>query len=158
MGFSAIFRAIALMAISLIGGIIGYWSTDTVPPVVVGSAEPTTPVVAPGGTLKIRFQIERQKSCSSTIERILLDGDRVRFVFDEISFHAAAGPLGHDSYAMLVKIPQDAAPGQAQFRMINTFYCNPIHRIFWPITATAPLVDFIIAGEPTKDGGEDATK
>lgn len=139
-----IWRCLALAPVALVAGVLGLWISDGQPPVVTIHAEPLHPIVRPGGTLEIEYHVERYRSCSSRIERILLDSRRVRTNLDDLDYAAAPGPIGRDIYIARIPIPSTFATGPAFYRIINRFVCNPVHSLR-PIVTTREIA-FVVRG------------
>lgn len=143
-----IWRGIALTSIGLISGVAGLWAADRDVPVAVRKVEVVTPVVAPGGQVKVAYHVERHRSCAVKIERLLFDHDKVRITLEDINYAAPPGPLGQDEYVTAVTIPRTIAQGSARYKVITRYECNVFHRL-WPIVVQAADVQFEVRGPPT---------
>lgn len=115
---------------------------DRDPPVRRISSSVETPAVRAGGELVVRYVIDRQRDCETTVERTLIDGDGEMYVLDSAR-RTSNGPTGMRSYKRVVPIPAGAAPGAARYRVVTAYVCNPMHRL-WPIKATAVDIAFTI--------------
>ena len=135
-----IWRIITFSFASVIAGILGLWAADREPPIYVIKAEPVK-TVWPGDELQLRYTVYRRKSCETNIDRFIFDSQLVRYVLDDLAFSGAPGPLGESTYVARVAIPAKFAIGQARYRVISKFVCNPLQRI-WPIVVESPDVVF----------------
>lgn len=147
-----IWRVVTFATAGLIASTLGYWANDREPPTRLISAEVVTKSVPPGGELRIRYKIERLRSCRMHIDRVLFDHEKVRRDLEDVDYAAAPGSLGDQIYVMSLTIPRNAALGEARFRTITTYYCNPLHSYFSPIIAVDEMVVFEIAGDPSDEG------
>lgn len=134
---------IAILSLTFWSGMLGLWTAARDTPTVIVSATAEPDVVRAGEDLQIRYLIDRRESCPSTLERMVVDSAKVRFLLDDIDYKAAPGPLGRDEVVIRVPVSPTAAPGPAVYRAIVAYYCNPVHH-FWPVTGTRE-VRFTIA-------------
>ena len=138
-----IWRVPALILIGLASGIVGLWVADRQPPTAqTQMRELLTPVVPAGGALLIRYHLQRFKLCRTTVERTITDATGIRYVLDPLSFSSLPAHVGPESYTTKVVIPKDVNPGNARYRSMATYVCNPIHSLFWPVTSQVTEVDF----------------
>ena len=142
-----IWRIFTFTGLSLTAGVLGYWAADRVPPTDIISHRIITPKVRPGEDFKIQYTAYRRVSCHSEFQRVYRDGDGTRFTEPPVNILVSPAPLGHDEYITATPISVKAAPGNASFRAITIYICNPIHKI-WPIIQIMPIIEFEIAGEP----------
>lgn len=122
--------------------VLALWVMEREPPVVL--AEPPsieTPKVSPGDVFYAQYVFFRKKSCTTHVDRFLMDTTRVRFVVPPIDFSTGSLPVGWDKARVPVTIPMNMAPGPAIYWTINTYYCNPVHLI-WPIVAAPREIKF----------------
>jgi hypothetical protein len=140
-----IWRALALVLIGCLSGVLGLWISDRDPPVTqVREREVLTPIVEPGGKLLVRFHLLRKRTCETYIERFLYDGADVRSVLPDQSFKSPPVNPGPEMYVSRIDIPEDASPGYAKYRWSTTFTCNPVHR-FFPIVSPINELTFQIS-------------
>lgn len=128
----SLLQGLVLLVIGGVSAIVGLWVQDTSPPIAPMSVTPVQSIVAPGETLRIRYDVERYRSCASRIDRILLDSDKIRFTLEDLDYAAAPGPLGRDTFITDVPIPRGFSQGPAVYRVITRYECNLLHRV-WPI-------------------------
>lgn len=119
---------------------------DREPPVVVLSVEADLDEVPQGGQLIVRYTVERLRDCSQTTERTLWDGEGEQYRLDSSS-RQSTGPLGVQSYRRVVPIPASAAAGLSRYRVVISYECNPMHRI-WPIKLVVADIVFWIVVPP----------
>lgn len=124
-------RGSVFLSLGAVGLATGSWVADRTPPTVVLSATQIGQVV-PGGQLRVRYIVERYRSCAFTVDRVLFDGKEVRLDLPDLTWKAAPGPLGRDEYTVLVDIPDDFAPGPSIYRTVISYECNVLHKL-WPI-------------------------
>lgn len=144
--------AIAMRALSAI-----YWlmmigmmawlfsqAIDRNAPVAVRSAEVLTGQVKPGDSLKVRYFIQRYRTCLAETSWSLYDGGNEVRRFGPIS-SAAAGPPGPDTYIRAWPIPPNASPGTSRLRVTLSFQCpgNYLHAVY-PIQLHLPELVFDI--------------
>jgi hypothetical protein len=142
-----IFRLVTLVVSAALGGALGLWTIDRDPPVVINQAEVLTPEVPPGGTLRIKYHLNRRRDCESHIDRILYDSAKVRGLLPDIDFAKTPGQLGNDEYTAEIRIPETFSEGQAVYRLISVYRCNVIHKA-WPITIGPTDIPFAVKGMP----------
>lgn len=124
--------------------VCAFWAMDREPPVVLaGAPQAETPEVAPGEIFYARYTFFRKKSCTTHVDRFLMDATRVRFVVSSLDFPAGALKEGWDDARVPALIPLTAAPGPAVYWTINSYMCNPFHRLF-PIVAPPREIKFTI--------------
>lgn len=140
-----IWRVGTLSMVALTFGTFGMFIADRTPPTTVYDVQVLTPQVPPGGTLKVKYTVYRARSCATQVERILFDHQRVRHALEDLEFKAAPGPLGTDSYISAVPIPNTFTRGEARYRVLTTYRCNPVHSI-WPITVLTADETFDVTG------------
>lgn len=122
-----------LVLIGIASGAMSWWATDRSDPVTVKSMRALTPIVAPGGTVKIALELDRHRSCPLHIDHWMTDANGLRKVLPGIEFASLPGALGEAAVIDQYDIPLDFAPGQACYSRISTYMCNPIQRLFAPI-------------------------
>lgn len=130
---AAIFAPMALLA-----GLLGMWIGDRTPPGRLVSAKVVTPNVEPGGTFQIRFEVDRERSCETQVDRMLVDADGHREPLPDIN---NAQPLGPKAYIATAEVPYYFVRGRARYITATTYVCNPLHRWF-PISAGVREFEF----------------
>lgn len=146
-----IWRIITVATFGTIGALLGFWSTDREPPTRFIRTEVLTPVIQPGGELRIRYEVQRLRSCKTHVDRVLFDADRVRRDLDDIDYAAAPGPLGESTFILSINIPRNFAQGVGTYKTIFSYSCNPIQANY-PIIVPAETIQFTVKGEPKEDG------
>jgi len=129
---------VALLVALVITSPLIYWGLDRREPVLVHdfSLDPTE--VHAGEKILRKISVTRHRLCSTDVDAVIIDGKRIRWVFDEPEI-TNPGSLGRDTYYAPMAVPLLAAPGDAEVRVVARRVCNPVQRI-WPIvTVYAPL-------------------
>lgn len=140
---------LALCLVAFWAGLAGFWTAQRDPPLRIEGLRLLTPVVHPGGTIRVEHTAVRNDACQLTVERAIVDADRVLFRIEDMIFYAGRTVAGQrDSFVEETPVPIAAQVGQARLRETLTHVCNPIHRI-WPITQRLPDVPFMI--QPKSD-------
>lgn len=132
--------------VSFWAGLTGYWTQDRAVPVRGKAVEIIGPTY-PGGRLLIRWDVVRERACSSTRQELIIDAQGTRWLIQPQTYAGPAGPLGPDSFVTQTALPPDIPEGPARLRVTLAYTCNPVHRI-WPVVATSPEVDFEITARP----------
>jgi hypothetical protein len=132
----------ALVAAALLGGWLGALAADRDMPTIIYSAEPTNPIVAAGGELRVDYVVRRLRSCNVSIDRFVIDKFKTRYELEDLNVNAGL-PLGEDHFVQPIRVPPDAEPGPAVYRTASTYVCNPLQRL-WPITGGVRDINFII--------------
>lgn len=147
-----IWRIVTFATAGLISATLGYWANDREPPTRIISAEAVEHTVQPGGELHVRYKVERLRSCRMHIDRILYDASQIRRDLEDVDYAAAPGPVGEQMYIVSITIPRNTARGEARYKVITTYFCNPLHNYFSPIVSVNETIVFNVAGEPSDEG------
>lgn len=135
---------LSLCLIAFWAGLAGYWTAQREPPVRIDNLHLLTPKVPAGGSVRVRHTASRFDHCQLTIERAIIDEDRVLFRLEDVYFQAGRSAVGgEDSFVEETPVPIAARPGNARLRETLIHVCNPIHRI-WPITQRMPDLPFVV--------------
>jgi len=134
--------ALAFALVAVVFGPTIWWMADRTPPIELVAYSVFPPQVKPGETVFRVISLNRKRQCEVEPQTILIDGGRVRWVFEDKTI-SIPGPIGPDQYKRPVVIPLQALPGQAELRTVTEFVCNPIHKI-WPIKTENPVLKFEI--------------
>ena len=87
------------------------------------TADTLTPAVRPGEMVAVRYHIVRYQLCEVTRYPAILDGAGRLHEFGP-ERRAAVGPIGRpDGYTIQRRVPPDAAPGLARYRLALAFEC-----------------------------------
>jgi hypothetical protein len=114
--------------------LIGTWIFDRQAPVTFHQALVETPLVEPGGILRVHYQITRHRNCSVHIEQVLFDEAGGRYPMPDTIFIVDPGQVGDDAYSVLVPVPTFFMSGRARFRSARAYFCNPLQRFLnWPV-------------------------
>lgn len=138
-----IFRSITLVSCGVIGGWLGYMASDRQTPVKYYSAEVVNEP-KPGETLRLAHIVWRDRSCKSTIHRLIFDSSNRRHVIPDLEFPAGILPVGHDAFIAPIPIPLETSPGHAIYRVHREYRCNPTHWLF-PIEDGPRDIQFTVA-------------
>ncbi|MDP2358616.1 MAG: hypothetical protein Q8M31_21535 [Beijerinckiaceae bacterium] len=137
LGFSA------LCLIAFWAGLAGFWTAQRDPPLRIESRL-LTPEVPPGGGVRVEHTAYRSDACQLTVERAIIDADRVLFRIEDTLYFAGRTPAGEsDSFVEDTAVPLAARPGPARLRETLIHVCNPIHRL-WPVTQRLPDIPFVV--------------
>lgn len=138
-----IWRSITLISCGIVGGWLGWMASQRDLPVRFLSSEVLNSPV-PGETMRIKHVVWRDKSCRTTVNRIVFDKDGDRFIVPDLEFPAGILPLGSDTFVVPIPTSPAADPGPAIYRTVHTYRCNLLHWI-WPIVTGAVEHQFTIA-------------
>jgi hypothetical protein len=123
--------AISCACGGIVGGWLGYMASERDVPVKYYSTEiVNTP--APGSVLRAKSVVWRDKSCDTTIYRLVFDKDGRRHIVPDLQFAPGVLPVGNDTFVAPVPISPEASPGEATYRAVRRYRCNWLHWI-WPV-------------------------
>lgn len=145
-----IWRFAAIVPLAVLAGLFGTWAGDRTPPIHIESVIAETKSVPPGGELKVRYTVNRVRSCTTRIQKMIQDAGGKYETSDDQEILAVLRPLGHDSYVSSTIIPKNFERGPAWYRSGRKYDCNPLHA-FWPITVLVADIPFMIEGEVAKE-------
>lgn len=131
--------ALALIGTAVIGVEIG----DRNPPITYEAARALEKSVPQGGSIDIEYQVYRWRICKAVAKRLLIDsaGD----VHNIAAYTVGLSPFtGKETYRRTITIPDEAEIGPALYHVTIDYYCNPFHRLGFPITVDAPAISFDI--------------
>jgi hypothetical protein len=126
-----IWRGITLISCGIVGGWLGFMASDREPP-VKHRANEIINSPKPGEVLRIRHLVWRDRSCKTTVNRLVFDKDNDRFIVPDLEFSEGVLPLGADTFVAPIPISSEADPGPATYRVVRWYRCNLTHWI-WPI-------------------------
>lgn len=135
----------AIVATALV---LAFFISDRKLPVEV-QTEVLTPVVRPGGRLILRQRINYLRDCAAHVDRAVYDDHTHRAILSDIDYERPLRGLGAFTVTFAVDIPADFDPGDAQYRANPVYFCNFVHRYYWPITRDDTVVKFRIEA-PTR--------
>lgn len=142
----------AFMFVSMGGtAVFVYWLTEPGATSYIGR-EVQTPYVRPGGYFILSVKVYRSKSCDSIVRRYVYDSTKREFPYKPDWRQANSADQRAGVYEMnpvKLTIPDEMAPGPAQFRAVIDWECNPVQRI-WPNRVQLPDVPFIVLPAPGK--------
>ena len=124
-----IWRGATLLSCGIVGGWLGVMASDRTAPVRYHSNEVMNSP-APGMTLRVKSTIYRERSCYTTVYRLIFDLEGHRLIVPDLEFPAGVLPIGNDTFVAPVPISPEAAPGPATYRVVRKYRCNLLHRIF----------------------------
>jgi hypothetical protein len=138
-----IFRVVTLISFGMIGGWLGWMANDRQIPVRYYSTEViNTP--KPGQALRVKSVVWRDKSCYTSVYRLIFDDEGHRHVVNDLEFPAGVLPLGNDTFVAPVPISAEASDGPGIYRVVRKYRCNLLQWI-WPIEDGPHDVQFTIA-------------
>jgi hypothetical protein len=143
-----IWRSVTLISCGIVGGWLGWLASERDVPVKYQASEVLNSP-RPGETLRIRHQVWRDKSCATTVYRLVFDKDNDRFIVPDLEFSRGVLPLGADTFVVPVPISPQADPGPAVYRVMREYRCNFLHNI-WPIKDGPHDHTFTIAAKPVE--------
>ena len=108
------------------------------PPVTYTQRKVLTPIVTPGGTLKIRISSDVADDCTAIVYRTIVDSSGV-----QTNYAGELRPKETD-YTIELTVPLGAAPGPAFYKPRLEWQCNMIQAI-WPHTVFQRQLGFEIA-------------
>lgn len=138
---------------------LGLAISDRRPPLVFEGARALSVSVPQGGTISVEYNVYRWRICTVFADRDVVDSDGTRHVISE--FTRGLSPfVGRETFQRTITIPENAALGPARYEVRLRYYCNPVHRLGFPILVRAPDVSFTITpgnsivpwGLPQSDG------
>lgn len=138
-----IWRSVTLISCGIVGGWLGWMASERAIPVKYQSSEIVTQP-APGEILRVKHVVWRDKSCLTTVYRLIFDKENHRFIVPDLEFGDGVLPLGADTFVVPVPISPEAEPGPATYRAMRKYRCNLLHWI-WPITDGPHDYPFVIA-------------
>lgn len=138
-----IFRVVTAIAFGAIGGWLGWMAQDRQVPVRYYTTEVLTQP-KPGMILRVKHSVWRDKSCHTTVYRIIFDKDGDRFIVPDLEFPSGLLPIGTDTFVAPVPISPEADEGPAVYRVRRQYRCNLLHYV-WPIQDGPHDIQFTIA-------------
>lgn len=126
-------------------GLFGMWAGDRIPPIRIESVTVLTDSVPPGGELRIRYVVSRDRPCNTRVQKMISDSTGKFETSDEQDILSVLRPLGNDAYISSSIIPKNFATGRANYRSARKYECNPLH-VLWPITVLVADAHFQIEG------------
>lgn len=135
-------RIPVLMAAGALGGYLGFLVADRELPLQILDMKPTVERVSPGDTLRVQYQVFRYRDCRMHVTRLIFDSERTMHVIAELDLPSGL-PLGNDFLTTPVPVPLTATKGPAKYRIIVSYACNPLQRL-WPLVAPPREVSFEI--------------
>ena len=137
-----LFSWITVLALGLLGGWLGTQAADRDLPVVIYTAEASSPIVSPGSELRIEYTLLRKRSCEVSSDRFIIDSRKTRHELPDLNIKAGL-EIGQDHYFVPIDVKPEVAPGPAVYRTITSYVCNPLQRMF-PIAAGQRDIGFIV--------------
>lgn len=138
-----IWRSVTLISCGIVGGWLGVMASERHVPVKFQSSEVLNEP-RPGEVLRIKHTVRRDKSCRTTVHRLIFDKDGDRFIVPDLEFAAGVLPLGPDTFVVPIPISPEADPGPSIYRAVHTYRCNQLHWLF-PIEPQPTDYRFTIA-------------
>lgn len=120
---------------------------DRQAPIVYEQVRALSDSVPQGGTIGVEFSVFRLRICDAEAKRWLTDSAGVKHSIPSYT----VGPrrlAGLDTYRRTITIPDATALGQASYQVDIDFYCNPLHRLGWPINVVSPPIRFDVTPKP----------
>ena len=121
-------QVLSLLVIGAAVGQIARWSTDWEPPFTFISSTPS-PYALPGGTMVVRYKIERHRSCPFRTDRYIITSENVRVALSDSEDGGAPGPMGPVEYGVEVDVPARVPPGPATYLAVLSYRCNPLQYV-----------------------------
>lgn len=137
------FRAVTLIAFGMVGGWLGWMANDRQIPVRYYSTEVMNAPKA-GLALRVKHTVWRDRSCYTSVYRLIFDDEGHRYVVSDLDFPAGILPLGNDTFVAPIPISPEASDGPGVYRVMRKYRCNWLHWI-WPIEDGPHDIQFTIA-------------
>ena len=152
-------RILGLICLSLVSGAIifgagtlAWFAADRALPTEVLSSQVLTPRVRPGDKLLIRQRIKYTRDCAAHVDRSLYDSHTNRKFLDDVDYMHPPLGLGIKTVTFEETVPENFGDGQAEYRALPSYSCNPLQRFYWPISRPETILKFeVIGGEPQID-------
>lgn len=124
--------------------VVAIWITDRITPVTVQKTTLATPVVKPGGYIVIDQNIDYERDCAGHIDRWLYDSGQFknRRQLEDIDYSTPPDGLGNKTLKTRERVPEDFVDGPAYYVASPRYFCNWVHRMFWPIARPSTIVEF----------------
>lgn len=140
-----IWHAMTLMVVGVTAGYVGFLATDRELPLILTKME-LVPQERPSRTVYFNYEGFRSRLCDVTVSRFYFDPSRVRLTLSNITYPANTNNVGDDKYRTKMDLPEDATEGDAMYRTVNCYVCNPLQRIV-PICAPPRDIKFKVTKE-----------
>lgn len=115
---------------------------DRAPPFVYREALAVERTVPAGGSIDIRFDVERFRICQVlNVYRYVTDRDGIDHAVVTYTVASNTRP-GRETYDRTITIPEVVPPGPASYRIRLKYACNFIHHLGWPIEVESPRAEF----------------
>ena len=137
-------NAVAIILAVVLSLVLWLPLTEGPPFTAVGHIE--TPEVAPGGELRIHYNLVRNALCLTTTYPSIIASDLIERRYPSTS-QPAFGPIGPDERIIRYTLPENTPPGPARYRLIFQFECNWTQRI-WPEVLVMPDLEFMVVAAP----------
>lgn len=132
-----------------VAALTAIWAADRSSPTESISVRIRPPEIAAGATGDVLYTYQRFKLCSRHSVRYVIDATGREFQVSVEDSPPYVGRIRNEpnTFIQPFRVPRAAAAGDAQYRVVITDFCNPMHYI-WPLTKTIEI-PFVI-GPPTK--------
>lgn len=135
-----------LLLVASLGGVVGSWISHRTFPLAIFERAIVNKMVKAGEPVLIRVTLERREQCFLTTRRTVTysDGRKIPMSTEmDIGF----GPLGKETYLLVIQTSEFAPPGPATIRSQGFSECNPIEKLF-PVPSDVYVDNFeIIKGD-----------
>ena len=144
------YTSLAIISAFILGvsGLLCYWLSDRHIPVDVIKTEVITPVVKPGGKLIVRQTVRYTRECRGHVDRLLYDQHTHRKFLTDVDYERPPRGLGEFVITFVEDVPSYFGAGDAWYRAIPVYSCNPVHAYLWPLTRGETVIRFRIEGTP----------
>lgn len=130
-----------MLALGVLGGWLGTQAADRALPVVIYTAEASSPIVAAGSKLRIEYTLLRKRSCDVSSDCFIIDSRRTRHELPDLNIKAGLD-IGQDHYFVPIEVKPEVTPGRP-FTARSNYTCNPLQRMF-PIAAGQRNIRFFV--------------
>lgn len=135
---------VVVFAFAGLGSInLGIWVADREPPIIYEDAKALSPTVKQGGAIEVEFSVFRSRICPLVAKRWLVDSVKKRHSIPQFTTGLKL-LAGRETYRRSITIPLAAAVGPATYTVTLDYTCNPLQRLFRPITVVSRPVSFQI--------------
>jgi hypothetical protein len=141
---------ITIFIISIAGSMnMALMLIDREPPIIYIERKANNKEVPQGGVLSLTYTIERNRLCSSVLNRWIVDSQQIRHIvaaYTQSPLVSNQGiALGRVTETREITVPVAVAEGPAIQYLEAMYYCNTLQRIFdWPIIVRSPDIRFTV--------------
>jgi len=125
-----------------VSAVVGYWAIVDRQPAAESISEIVTPVVSPGDTFTVKYNVRWNTACQVTGYRFVIDASGQQYTI--APDQRWVSPQDTPEFSINIPIPLSAVSGNAEYRATIIYRCNPFQWAF-PLERTIPAKKFTIA-------------